>query len=837
MQKTIITLLLLMSGLSLSAQDFMLQGWYWDYDKDGCNGYSGPNWATRLNAETTTLADAGFTFLWLPPASRASFGACSNGYDPQDLYDLGDDIDLTIPGQERTGLGTTNEVNTLLASLNANGIDPVADVVYNHRDGGKAEDNPAVKDYIEMHFNGDGTGSGKQPFPSDRYQNRLPLGGAYGAGTYYFKIWSKTRNYVDRTYRFRATVANTPSPVQPDIDEAEPNGGADCDPDQPHRTVLLNQNITATLFDWSGCYTDEFQLTLGAADFDPAGDDLIIKLTNFNSGYSDHHIYDIYYEPADGSGGFTVNLQDLKYQTFTNFNDLPSMQGGMNFENFRPNSANTSTTFMNGDFDSPLFFYDVVQEEPSTATVYNDWTYWLINNKGFGGLRMDAVKHFPPGFVAQVLDDLAGRGINPRMVVGEFFDGNPDLLKGWVEAVNAQVTTSTSLVRTFDFSLRNALKEACDNPFADVRNVFNSSLYDNGLSGFNVVTFVNNHDFRGGGEPVQQDPLLAYAYILTNNQLGIPTVFYPDFFGTTIPNAPTVNLSDEISELIAIHKDHIFGAGTVEYLNRFGSPRAANYQMSSPDEALIFQLSGGPGIGEVVVAINFGDGTLKVDQEIAVPGQYTEDGLAFTEMTGNAFNPLTATDGSNRILIDVPGKSYAVYVATSALPVELIDFRAEPGLKGRVNLSWETAVEESLSHFVVEVGNDGSDFREIGRKSPVHQPSAYTLVDDRPWVNPERYYRLRTVSADGSAQLSAVRRLQYDLSRKLTVRPNPAYGQLTVSGIAQNVTWELLAVDGRRLSLAGVHHTGQLIIDLSSVTAGVYWLRVGDQVEKVIVGE
>ncbi|MFT6001245.1 MAG: hypothetical protein ACI81P_003714 [Neolewinella sp.] len=69
----------------------MLQGWYWDYDKDGCNGYLGPNWAARLNAQSTPLADAGFTFVWLPPASRASFGACSNGYDPQDLYDLGAD--------------------------------------------------------------------------------------------------------------------------------------------------------------------------------------------------------------------------------------------------------------------------------------------------------------------------------------------------------------------------------------------------------------------------------------------------------------------------------------------------------------------------------------------------------------------------------------------------------------------------------------------------------------------------------------------------------------------------------------------------------------------------
>jgi len=128
----------------------------------------------------------------------------------------------------------------------------------------------------------------------------------------------------------------------------------------------------------------------------------------------------------------------------------------MNFENFRPNSANTSTTFMAGDFDAPLFFYDVVQEEPSTKTVYSDWSEWLMTDVGVNGLRMDAVKHFPPGFVAEILDELAARGHNPGMVVGEFFDGNPTLLKDWVDAVNAEVTASTSLVRVFDFSLRNA---------------------------------------------------------------------------------------------------------------------------------------------------------------------------------------------------------------------------------------------------------------------------------------------------------------------------------------------------------------------------------------------
>lgn len=569
-------------------------------------------------------------------------------------------------------------MDALIASLNANGIAPVADVVYNHRDGGAAEDNPAVKAYIETHFNG----NGKQPFPSDRYRNRLPLGGAYGAGDYFIKLSSKTESYGANQYKFYATVASMDKPFVGSTNENEPNGGGDCG--QPFNTILLDQDMVGTLFDFSGCYTDEFKLTIAATDYDPAGDDLIITMTNVSGGYSDHRIYDIYYAPANGSPGFNIPLADLRYQTFTDFTGLPSGQGGMNFENFRPNSANTSTTFM-------------------------------------------------------------------------------------------------------------------------------------------------------AGEPIQNDAVLGYAYLLTNNQLGLPTVFYPDFAGTTIPNAPVFDLSAEITELIDIHKSHIFGASTVEYLNQFDTPRAANYQMSNAGEALIYQLSGGPGIGEVVVAINFGDGTLKVDQEVAVPASRSADGLSFIEMTGNAFNTTTMTDGSNRILIDVPRKSYAVYVATSVLPVELADFQATLDDKGRVDLRWETLTEEALNFFTVEASAHGTDFMDVAHVAPKHTASLYQLTDDRPWTSTSRYYRLKTLSADGSAQRSVVRRVNFTAQKTLTASPNPAQDEVLIMGIPAESSWVMMTAAGREVQVKGRRSASGLKLNLRALTPGLYWFRSGGEMIKVVV--
>lgn len=815
MQKKIFLLLpfLLAFCSPLLAQDFMMQGWYWDYDKNGCNGYSGPSWAARLQGQASTLGNAGFTYLWLPPLSRASFGACSNGYDPKDLYDLGE------YGLGPTGFGTRAEVDGAITALAANGIQSVADVVYNHRDGGVAEDNPAVKAYMEVHFNG----GGKSPFPSDRYRYRLPLGTTYGAGDYYIKVKSKTESYGAFEYKFYPTIASSSLPYQGEVNETEPNGGGDCG--QTFNPAILNQDIIATLFDFSGCYTDEFKLSISNADFNSAGDDLLIFMNN-TGGYSDHYIYGIYYEPANGNPGFNIPLADLKIQTYTDFTQLPSGQGGMNFENFRPNSANTATTFMNGDWDQPLFFYDVVQEQPSTATVYNDWSAWLMNNVGIGGLRMDAIKHFPPAFVAQLLDDLHGRGLTPGMVVGEFFDSSPNLLSDWVTDVTTNMSSSTADVRIFDFTLREALKQACDNGSYDARDLFNSSLRDaTALTGFNAVTFVNNHDFRYAGEPVQNDPMLAYAYILTNNQVGVPCVFYPDFFGTSIPNAPTVNLSAPISELIQIHKDHIFGAPEVVYLNRFLSSQFGDYQIGSPNQGVIYQIKGGVGAESVIVAINFGYGTLKVDQEIDLSAN-VNPGATFIDLTGNAFQTMVSVSNQNRLLIDVPARSYAVYVLNQgALPAELISFEARLNREKAVDLRWESSLEEHLAYYQIEVSTDnGRHFSSLARLA-ARGPSQYQYQDSSPWEDhSKRQYRLRMVDIDGQEEFSSIRTVQLPERTAATlVVPNPTADWVEIKNIPDDAPWALYqAADGRQLSVPSRRLPNGLQLDLRTLPTGLY---------------
>jgi glycosidase len=754
-------------SFTLFSQDFMMQGWYWDYPKTGCNAYVGPTHAATLSTQVTALANGGFTYLWLPPASKASFGDCSNGYDPKDLYDLGQ-----VSGQ--TGFGTGTQVMNLITALNGAGIQPVADVVYNHRDGGAFEDNPAARNYHQNYPNGCGTAT---PYPvNGKARYRLPVSGTCPGGVcnYYFKFSSASGNpgFYNRPYKLYFQTSVVGYQNLPAINEVEPNGGGDCNPDQPSQTIPLGVDILATIDSDPDCRTDEFHIALTNAQLNPAGDFIELYIEEINGGGTgiDIRPYGIWStkDNADIIGQFAM-------QTRTDFSGLPSGDGAMNYLNFKPNGINP--TCMTGDEDFPYFFFDVETRYQNTRDIYNQWSQWLIEDMGFGGLRMDAVKHFEPPFVGQLLDYLSSVSASPSLVVGEFFDGSPTLLKGWVDAVNASKTSNDVPVRVFDFAMRNALKDACDG-INDKRNLFNSGLVDAaGMSGFSVVTFINNHDFRGPGEPLQNDPMLAYAYILTNNKIGLPCVFYPDYFGVPYPNAPNVNLQTQIDELMDIHSSHIFG-GTVDYLNRFSSPYAYLSPNNTAGNAVVYQIKGGPGGKDVIVAINFGGagGNFQINQQLNTFGINVGD--AFTKIAGNAttMQPVIEAMSPNGIplsvFLELPPRSYAVFLHQGPLSLDLTELKGNLDGKDAI-LNWKIASESSIQSFDIQRSDNGVKFEDIGTIQLNNEGKLDFQFRDSQFPG-DAYYRIKVSGRGGDEKLSNIIHLKDPAHYQgFRVSPNP----------------------------------------------------------------
>jgi alpha-amylase len=110
----------------------IMQAFYWDVP-------SGGTWWNTVNSKLTAWDNAGFSAVWLPPASKAQNGAFSMGYDPFDYYDFGNYNQM---GSTETRFGSRTELSTVITNAHAKNIQVYADIVINHNSGGASEYNP-----------------------------------------------------------------------------------------------------------------------------------------------------------------------------------------------------------------------------------------------------------------------------------------------------------------------------------------------------------------------------------------------------------------------------------------------------------------------------------------------------------------------------------------------------------------------------------------------------------------------------------------------------------------------------------------------------------------------
>lgn len=675
----------------------MLQGWYWNYPKTS----QGKWWCDTLAQKARQLSQNGINFIWLPPMSMPTGGSYSNGYDAKDLFDLGG----SVPNVN-TGFGNRKRIDKMIDSLDKYGIVPVADMVLNQRDGGYPEANVSVQGWVENFTASKHINNGDLPYPSDRYRLILPIGGTTGLtyGTYYFKIHSASQlaAYYNKPYIFsvwdkRHALSGTP------VTELEPNGGADCsEPDNP---VQIGNSINATI-DNGGCGTDEFALTLGNPDFYSSGDTLFITISNENGDYGDQFIYGLWYS------ALSKDIHDqLIYQTYTDFTHVSSKRGFMHGNNFKPNG---SPTCLCGDWDTPLFYYDYDQVYvPSTIDTLNVWTQWMMENVGVKGLRLDAVKNYSPAFTGQLFNYLNRHNDNPQMLVGEDYDFNATDLNNELNSIYSYMTDSAKnamYVSLFDFSLQPCLRDACDAFGDDVRNVFNCGMHQsNQIYRKNIVTFVNNHDFRDSSLSVDWDPILAYTYIITNPLVGIPCIYWSDYYSVAHPS-----YYNDMNQLLQIYDKFIQGAQNIAYINNFNSPYYLNYSSGASSTSLIYQLANTNGTcykdRDLIVAINFSGTPLAVDLGVTTDNPYhLQPGDTLVDLLGRSSTPIAMVNSSKQIHLELPSRDYSVWARVSALPNVTISADGNPDLCNGDSIELE--VQNAQSCFSYQWLNDGSPIK------------------------------------------------------------------------------------------------------------------------------
>lgn len=117
----------------------MFQAYEWNTNRDGGHWY-------RMGEMSSKLKNLGINQVWLPPAYKGMYGVDDTGYNPYDLYDLGEFCGNTEQPIERTRYGNKHDYLRAIKQLQANGIKVYADVVLNHKAGGeKPEHIPVVE--------------------------------------------------------------------------------------------------------------------------------------------------------------------------------------------------------------------------------------------------------------------------------------------------------------------------------------------------------------------------------------------------------------------------------------------------------------------------------------------------------------------------------------------------------------------------------------------------------------------------------------------------------------------------------------------------------------------
>lgn len=237
------------------------------------------------------------------------------------------------------------------------------------------------------------------------------------------------------------------------------------------------------------------------------------------------------------------------------------------------------------------------------------------------------------------------------------------------------------------------------------------------------------------------------------------------------------------------------------------------------------------------------DYTIGVGTVTAVPnttttaaGSFTleEDG-SYTFTPANGFIgpvqlPYQATDGINTVsatlhlFVTIPGKP---------LPITLTSFDAQEVSCQKVAVMWETSKEDNLSHYDVEVSNDGQSFATVATlqgKNNALGSSYKTLVDQKVAT---AYYRLKSVDMDGSIAYSKIAVVHMNCNaNNIELYPNPTQGSVTLDKLPTNAMIYVLGINGKVL-ISQKALNSKATLDISDYGAGTYMIRVVDEQSNV----
>jgi hypothetical protein len=357
--------------------------------------------------------------------------------------------------------------------------------------------------------------------------------------------------------------------------------------------------------------------------------------------------------------------------------------------------------------------------------------------------------------------------------------------------------------------------------YIQVNNTATASITGSGANGAldsfvegelrrNIIAGGGTYDFAvggthidaGGGDGVQ------YTSLKSNTGNGVVSVIFHDSTG--------VGISDNV----VICPTGIGGFQDVDYRIRNGS-----WEITNP----------GSGISNYDIILNPIDYT----DNSYVDYTILKDGIGTGRDSCNgviSLPPLTHDSLTSFSFFEV-----AATTLTTLLPVELLSFTAELTNSNYVELNWQTASEINNDYFSIERSLNDIDWKELIQiKGAGNSASllSYIAYDTNTIVGIS-YYRLKQTDFDGQfsySQIKTVKIVKSEVSQ-VSIYPIPTDNQITITGnkteISQINIYNVFGQDVTSHTKEIIHSESKLIIDLSDLNSGMYYIKTKTTANKV----
>jgi hypothetical protein len=156
----------------------------------------------------------------------------------------------------------------------------------------------------------------------------------------------------------------------------------------------------------------------------------------------------------------------------------------------------------------------------------------------------------------------------------------------------------------------------------------------------------------------------------------------------------------------------------------------------------------------------------------------------------------------------------------------------------QAQLTWQTATESNVAHYVIERSKNGSSYQKIGKVDAAGNSNTlqkYNFVDENPLTG-NNYYRIRTNDNDGKFEYSPIIKIKV-VNKGTQIYPNITTPNSTVQLVGnygENAQLRLINLQGRLIASLPISTENQVQMP-ASLSAGIYYLCIGEDKMAIVI--